>query len=137
MLSNPQFLAALRNALAAAGAVLATLGIVGLSPATIDKIISLATQLGTTATAVAALVGVATPFVAMIYAAISASPLRRVLGTLKFLRDPATTTSPAVKAAVLQASAEVAKDTTVPATPEVQAALATAAAAVTAAPKTN
>lgn len=136
MLANPQFLAAFRNVLAALGAVLATVGVMGLSPATIDKIITLATQIGTTATAIAVFIGLATPFVTAGLAAISASPLGRALGTLKFLRNPTTVTSPELKAAVLQASTEVAKDNSVAATPEVKAALNTAAAVLPDAAKT-
>lgn len=70
---SPPVMAAVRYFLTALSPLLAVVGIVALSPQQIDKIITVAQQLGTTVAALVALLGVLTPLLAGAYGTISST----------------------------------------------------------------
>lgn len=107
---NPSTYAALRNVLSALGILMGMLGVVALSPQQIDKIISVAQQLGTTIAAIMAFVGLMTPLITAVIAALKSTQRSNIERTNDIAKDPTQPQSTEAAKALVSATASIAQN---------------------------
>lgn len=113
-LFSPPVLAALRYLLTAISPILAIVGVVALSPQQIDKIISLAQQVGVVVGAAAAFIGVLAPVAAGIYGTLKSTDKSNVQRTADIATGPASAVASDAQSALITATASIANDKTIP-----------------------
>ena len=109
-LFSPSGLAAARNVLGALGLLLGMIGFGVLSPETVNKVMDFAAQLGTTITAIVALLGVVSPGVMAVIAAWKASQPQQVKSVAAIAQDPTQAQSAPAQQALVAATAAIAKN---------------------------
>lgn len=131
--TNAQFWAAVRNLITAIGALFSLLGFAALSPETISKIISIATQLGIVIGALSAFVGLLLTFIPPLIASFKASQGEQVKAVNNIAQNINGANAPAAQAAVINvvnAVKEIAQDPLVTIAPEAKDAMISATIAL-------
>lgn len=128
-LFSPPVLTALRYLLTAISPLLAIIGVVALSPQQIDRIISVAQQIGVVVGAIAALLGIVGPILAGIWGTFKSTQAQQIKSTEVIATGPKSEMAVAAQQALIAGTNTIAQDKTIPTSFEAKAALIDAAAA--------
>lgn len=128
-LFSPPVLTALRYLLTALSPLLAIIGVVALSPQQIDRIISVAQQLGVVVGAFAALLGILAPIGASIWGTFKSTQAQQVKSAEVIATGPKSDMAVSAQQALIAGTNAIAQDKSIPTSLEAKAALIDGAAA--------
>jgi hypothetical protein len=127
---SPPVLAAARNVLGALGLLLGMIGIGVLSPEKVNRVMEVASQLGTVITAFVALLGLLSPLAAGAWAAWTATQPQQIKTVAAIASDPTQAQSAPAQQALVEATSAIAANNILEKSPEAKQTLIAATIAL-------